>query len=155
MKHIQAPNLNDTNLFSIFLAGAIDMGKAEEWQKRVVDELKNYNVVILNPRRDDWDSSWKQSKEDKRFSEQVNWELDNLEVCDLILLHMGAEAKAPISLLELGLHAKSKKLIVSCHDKFWRRGNVEIVCDRAGIKLHNTLDKAIAEVKKKIFAYEV
>lgn len=153
MIEVQAPKKNTSKFYSIFLAGSIDMGKAIEWQKEIVEELKDYDVCILNPRRDDWDSSWKQTIEDKQFSEQVNWELDHLDSCNLIFLYFSPESQAPISLLELGLHVKSKKIIVCCPDKFWRKGNVDIVCQRAGVKVHNNLDDAIAELKKKVFAY--
>ena len=46
---------------SLFLAGSIEMGKAELWQDRITEQFKDAeNVVILNPRRDDWDGSWAQ-----------------------------------------------------------------------------------------------
>src|SRR5947207_12517647 len=58
----------------VFLAGSIEMGEAEQWQKRIVAALSGAgDLVILNPRRDDWDGSWEQRADDPRFSEQVNW----------------------------------------------------------------------------------
>jgi hypothetical protein len=57
---------------TIFLGGSIDMGAAELWQDRLVRDL-----VILNPRRDDWDSSWVQDPTPgTQFYKQVAWELD-------------------------------------------------------------------------------
>src|SRR4051794_33293553 len=41
----------------VFLAGSIEMGQAEPWQSAVEDALAGEDVVILNPRRDEWDSS--------------------------------------------------------------------------------------------------
>ena len=52
---------------TVFLAGSIDMGSAVNWQKQVVDALKEENVVVYNPRRDDWDSSWVQSIDNPWF----------------------------------------------------------------------------------------
>lgn len=46
---------------SVFLAGSIEMGKAENWQIHVENLLEYTDCVIFNPRRDDWDSSWVQS----------------------------------------------------------------------------------------------
>ena len=63
--------LSWSNGKSIFLAGSIEMGIAESWQEKVVQELKNEPVIILNPRRDDWDSSWEQKIDNLQFREQV------------------------------------------------------------------------------------
>jgi hypothetical protein len=62
--------LRDRSKKSIFLAGSIEMGKAEDWQKKLGEWLllKNYN--IFNPRRKDWDSSWSQTYENPQFSQQ-------------------------------------------------------------------------------------
>ena len=125
---------------SIFLAGSIEMGLAEDWQSCVKNLLKDYEVHLLNPRRDDWDSSWVQSIHNKQFREQVEWELGCLAFADAILLYLAPGTKSPISLLELGLYATSGKLFVCCSPDFWRRGNVEIVCERFKIPLFESLD---------------
>jgi len=52
---VKPPEKLPTNIKGIFLAGSIEMGKAEDWQKKVESLLKNENIVIFNPRRDDWD----------------------------------------------------------------------------------------------------
>ena len=51
----------------IFLAGSIEMGLAHPWQEEITDQLKDYDVVLINPRRDIWDNSWKQEKEHPEF----------------------------------------------------------------------------------------
>lgn len=106
------------------------MGTAIDWQNRVITLLSGSPWTILNPRRDDWDSSWKQSMHDLQFCEQVNWELEAMELADVILMYFAPGTKSPISLLELGLFAKSGKMVVVCPDGFWRKGNVDIVCSR-------------------------
>ena len=124
--------------WSIFLAGSIEMGKAEDWQTRITNTLKEIvpdklDVVIFNPRRDDWDSSWEQNIDNPQFYEQVTWELTALEKADVIIMYFAPGTKSPISLLELGLHAYSKKILVCCPKGFWRKGNVDIVCEQYGI----------------------
>ncbi len=57
---------------SIFLAGSIEMGKAEDWQTQLTNLLTG--VRVFNPRRDDWDPSWTQSITNPNFKEQVEWE---------------------------------------------------------------------------------
>lgn len=133
---------------SLFLAGSIEMGVAEKWQEVVIQELKDYDITIFNPRRDDWDSSWDDKGE--QFNEQVNWELNALEQSDVILMNFCKDTKSPISLLELGLFADSRKMIVVCPQEFWRSGNVAVVCARFNIPLFRTLDEGIFAVKSKI-----
>lgn len=132
----------------IFLAGTIDMGNSENWQEKVIKKLEEKSKSgwfgtpyhIYNPRRDDWDSSWKQTYEDPQFYQQVNWELDAMEKADYIIMNFLPDSQSPITLLELGLMAKSKKLHVICPDEFWRSGNVQIVCAKYDIPLYKSID---------------
>ena len=146
---IQAPNkveVKDGHK-SVFLAGSIEMGKAEDWQKKIVEALKDKPFTFLNPRRDDWDSSWEQKITNTQFKEQVTWEMDGLESADIIALYFDPETKSPISLLELGLHAIDK-IIVVCPEGFWRKGNVDIVCERFDIKQVDTIEELIKAIEK-------
>jgi hypothetical protein len=139
---------NDKYL-KVFLAGSIEMGKAEDWQE-VIPKLfeDRERLVFFNPRRDDWDSSWEQKESNPEFNYQVNWEMDKLDECDIIFMYFSPETKSPISLLELGLFANSdKKMIVCCPDGFWRKGNVEIVCNRFDIPIYETLEKATGSLR--------
>lgn len=140
-----------TDPIRIFLAGSIDMGKAENWQERLERELDEYEVVICNPRRDDWDSTWVQSIRNEQFFEQVNWELQNIENADLVVFYFDPNGQAPITLMELGLAAMStSEVMVCCPDGYWRKGNVEMVCDRYNIPLTNTIDEFIDLIKDYI-----
>lgn len=125
----------------MFLAGTIEMGNSVDWQEEFTKSLANQeNLLILNPRRDDWDSSWIQSINDPQFNEQVTWEMDHLDISDYIVMYLDPSSKSPISLLELGLQAHSGKLLVCCPEGFWRRGNVEMVCNRYDIPMFDTLE---------------
>lgn len=130
------------NDVTVFLAGSIEMGVAEDWQTKLANDFKNIPVTFFNPRRDSWDSSWEQRMSNEQFRGQVNWEMNMLECSDIIFLYFSPETKSPISLLELGLHADSGKMIVCCPDGFWRKGNVEIVCARHGIPLYDDINLA-------------
>lgn len=142
------PNFPDKKY--LFLAGSIEMGKAIDWQKEISEQLTDLDLVILNPRRPDWDSSWVQSIENEEFVKQVEWELNGLERADIIIVYFAANTYSPISLLELGLHARSKKLIVLCEEHFWRKGNIDVVCRKYGIKQVNDWSEMIAEVREMI-----
>lgn len=125
----------------IFLAGSIEMGNAENWQEKIVNTFKDKSYIFLNPRRDDWDSSWEQKIENIEFKEQVKWELNALHSSDIIIMYFDPNTKSPISLLELGLYATSRKLIVCCPEGFWRKGNVDIVCEMYNIPTVQTIDE--------------
>ena len=57
--------------------------------------------------------------------------------------YIDPETKSPITLMELGIHAHGSKIIIMCcPDGFYRKGNVEIVCDRYAIMCFNELDGA-------------
>lgn len=136
----------------VFLAGSIEMGVAEDWQNILEKEIESLGatVSIFNPRRDSWDSSWEQRITNPEFSYQVNWEMDRLEESDIIFMYFSPETKSPISLLELGLHSSSGKMVVVCPDGFWRKGNVEVVCDRYDVKLYNNLQEGANYLKNLI-----
>lgn len=149
MKHIKAPNAweNTTGALTVFLGGSIDMGSAVDWQQTVANNLVDFDTILLNPRRDDWDSSWKQSITDPQFNQQVTWELDNQDAADLIVYYFSPESKAPITLMELGLYANSGKVFVCCPEGYWRKGNVEMICDRFNIPLFSSLGELISRIK--------
>jgi len=146
---IQAPNhlKLQHHYTTIFLAGSIELGKAEEWQKTIVNSVPDKPYIFFNPRRDAWDSSWKQEKSNKKFREQVEWELEALEVADFIVMYFDPKTQSPISLLELGLHARENKLIVICPEGFWKKGNVDVTCEFYKIKQLDSIEEFIEQLK--------
>jgi nucleoside 2-deoxyribosyltransferase-like protein len=104
-------------------------------------------LVILNPRRDNWDSSWDERADNPLLAEQVSWELDMLDAADIVVMYLDPDTRSPVSLLELGLCARSGRLKVCCPEGFWRRGNVEMVCRRYQIPFFATLDDLIADLR--------
>lgn len=149
---VQAPNevVLDTEYVNVFLAGSIEMGVAEHWQKKVIDALSDKPIRFLNPRRDDWDSSWSQDINNDEFVEQVVWELTSLEMAQIVIMYFDPNTKSPISLLELGLHAKEQKLVVLCPEGFWRKGNVDVVCEYYSINQVDTFDELIEFIRSTI-----
>lgn len=155
-QHVKAPSRDyviDGKQTSIFLAGAIDMGNAEDWQTQVARALKKSNnaerYVLFNPRRDDWDSSWVQTPSDLNFNRQVRWELDHLEKADLIVVVFPNESKAPISFLELGLMiGMRKKVIICCGTEFYRRGNLLMLSNRYDIEWADTIEQLVQKIKR-------
>ena len=137
---------------SIFLAGTIDMGNSEDWQTKmtstIAESVVDRDLTIYNPRRDDWDSSWKQTIEDPQFNHQVSWELTCLEKSDLVVMYFAKDSKSPISLLELGLFRD--KIICYCPDGFYRKGNVDVVGERYGVPIHKDFDEFLVALKDRL-----
>jgi len=148
MRVFKAPEPIEINQYSsVFLAGSIDMGKADNWQTEVCNHFSGTDKNIYNPRRDDWDNSWKQHIDNADFNQQVNWELAAMEKADMIITNFLPCSSSPITLLELGLFALSKKLMVCCPDEYYRSGNVHIVCNNYGIPLYKKLDQLLESIK--------
>lgn len=123
---------------SVFLAGTIDMGNSIDWQQEVYEHFRQTDGrwLLYNPRQLHWDPTRK-----GEMDYQVNWELEHLEKADYILMYLLGSSKSPISLLEMGLHARSGKMYVICEPDFYRHDNVRITCGFYGIPLFNSLDE--------------
>jgi nucleoside 2-deoxyribosyltransferase len=140
----------------IFLAGSIEMDKAERWQDRVVQSFQNKHVTFLNPRCDDWDPKIEQSCMDVDFRKQVNWEISGLLKSDLVIFYVDPTTKSPITLLELGLIAGRKiPSVVCCPDGFWRKGNVEMICDRFGIQMIDSFERLLIYIETFIEHWDI
>ena len=153
MKVIKAPNdINSYNVptTTMFLAGSIAMGEVEDWQTETTEKFQHYTdeqLVIFNPRRDNFDSTMKQTTDEPVLVEQINWELGALDTADYVLMSFHHDTKAPVTMLEVGLHADNlAKVVVCCPDGFYRQANIEIVCGRYNIPFYKDLDSAINEV---------
>lgn len=161
-KIIKPPTLITTESIagtaSLALFGSIEQGKASEWQKTSEIFFEKHDVTIYNPRRDNWNFSWKQSIDNPQFVEQVEWELKVLENVNVKLFYFDPTTQAPITLLELGLSflVGSLDTIVCCPEGYWRKGNVDIVCRRYGIHTEPTLDDALREARSRlVYFYKV
>ena len=145
----------DDKIPTVFLAGTIDMGNSENWQKKTIQTLDEtlINCIVYNPRRETWPDD-----NSNEFERQVNWEQDMLEDSDVIFMYITGTSKSPITLLELGEFLTSGKLIVVCEEDFYRYGNVRIMCERFGIPLYNDYEdgfkKLTLELKYLTHIYE-
>ena len=136
--HERIINPNDTiGAQKVFLAGTIDMGTSVDWQKGLAQffETKKGNRILFNPRQEKWDG-----KKKGEMDYQVNWELSHLEESSFIIMNIVGTSKSPISLLELGLFARSGKMVVVCDPTFYRYDNVRITCRKYGVHLYPTLN---------------
>jgi len=124
------------NYKSIFLAGTIDNGDSIDWQKKLIEKFKDTDFKIYNPRC----KNWNKNASKKELEYQIKWEQEHLDNADLIIMVLSDNSKSPISLLELGLYATSKKILVFCTDKFYRFDNVRLTCEKYNIPLFTKTD---------------
>ena len=72
-----------------------------------------------------------------------------MEAADIIAVYLHPGTESPVSMLELGLHARSGKVVVACPEGFLRRGNVQVVCQRLGIEIVDSLDRLASSLKRR------
>ena len=114
----------DKSFTRIFLAGTIDMGNSRDWQNEIHRTFSKTGgrYILFNPRQEHWDAT-----RPGEMDYQVRWELDHLEEADMIVMYILGSSKSPISLLEMGLHAKGGN-------------NVRITCEYYKVPMYDDLD---------------
>lgn len=155
--HFIPGNWNGQTYQRIFLAGSIEMGAAEDWQTLAAKYLEEHHnkyphvtTAVLNPRRDDWDSSWSQDVESEPFNDQVTWELDALDSADGILFYFDPKTTSPISLGELYHYGPKDALLVVCPAGYVKKGNVDHWCKRHRLTQVDTLRYGTQELLRKL-----
>jgi hypothetical protein len=142
----------ELELTTIFMAGSIEMGKAVDWQTELFNRTSDLPIRYLNPRRDDWDSSWKQEIDNPQFNDQVTWELNGLmKLSEYQIFVFDPATISPITLLELGLVAPDGGVIgVVCPTGYFRKGNVDIVCKFYKVPVVETIAELEQLIRNKL-----
>lgn len=135
MKTITAPQnyYYKNSDIKVFLAGGIT--NCANWQQEVIDLLNNdesqlENLVILNPRRENFPIN-----DPCAAFEQIEWEYKMLEQCDIFSMYFSAgESDQPICMYELGRNILrmqmrfpsdwEKRIIISVEDGYKRKSDV-------------------------------
>ena len=146
MRYIEAPNSYDdeNTANSIFLAGGIT--GCPNWQKEMRGLLSETNLLLLNPRRDDFPIG-----DPDAASIQITWEYNALRAAAAILFWFPCETICPIVLYELGAWSMTDKLMfVGVHPGYQRRQDVEIQTKLARPDIHITtsLNSLAGQVKQ-------
>ena len=114
-------NIQQHKWASVFLAGGIT--NCPDWQKTVCDYLKPFNgIVVYNPRRENWTP-------DISSEEQVAWEYEQLEQCNILSFWFASGSLNPIALYELGRwanHTTNRPLIIGCDRDYERTHDVKM-----------------------------
>jgi nucleoside 2-deoxyribosyltransferase len=134
----------------IFFAGSIDNGMTEEWQDKLFRDINDTpteaelkkDIVCFNPRR----KNWSKLEEDK-LTEQIEWELNHIDVADLVVVYFADDSYSPITMLELGtLLARHKNIVIYCSPKFYRYRNIRVTSERYGYSVCETYEEFLDSV---------
>lgn len=134
MKIIQAPEKYEPiNEISCFMAGG--MGNTE-WHDKFINKLKTYNMpdfVLYNPYNSNITSTY----------EQILWEFQYLESCDIFSIYFDKYTEQPISMYELGRRlamTQNGEIKVSYNDKML--GSFPLNRQKCIISLHEEAPKS-------------
>ncbi len=138
----EALQADTTGFTKVFLAGTIDMGNSIDWQSQLAEQFESFagDFLLYNPRQDHWNPDAPDA-----MDYQVNWELEHLESADFIIMNILGSSQSPITLLEMGLFARSGKLVVVCEPSFYRYDNVRITCAKYDVPLYSSCQQMIVE----------
>ena len=121
MVYVEIPEVytKQADLKAIFLAGGIT--DCPDWQSEIVNILKKYDVVLLNPRRKHFPID-----DPSASKEQIKWEFEHLRKADAILFWFPKESICPIALYELGAWSMTDMpLYIGVHPEYERRIDIE------------------------------
>lgn len=122
---ITAPSVVLPAYPTVFLAGGIT--NCKEWQDEVIDQLKNEDISVFNPRQKHFDIT------DKDASyKQILWEFERLEKMDIFSMYFcNDNSDQPICMYELGRNIVKmqmrfpndweERIIISVEDGYRRR----------------------------------
>ena len=120
MHYIEALQTYHGKETSLFLAGGIT--GCPDWQKDMIEKLKDSPLVLFNPRRTSFPI-----EERNAARVQIEWEHIHLRKATAISFWFPCETLNPIVLYELGAWSMTnKKLFVGVHPGYQRIQDVQI-----------------------------
>lgn len=127
----------------IFLAGGIT--NCPDWQSYVVEQIKDLNVTVFNPRRKDFGKG--------NAVEQIVWEHHAIRKSTHMAFWFCKETLCPITLFELGSALERNcELIIGCDKEYERSLDVVVQTKliRSGLDILLTLDQIVNEIRKEL-----
>ena len=150
MKYIESPELYYTGKVSLFLAGGIT--SCPNWQKDMVELLKDLDIVIYNPRRENFPI-----EDPNATYEQIKWEFETLDRVDMILFWFSRGSLNPIVLFEYGkwlmnLRNKDnyKPLFIGIDPEYERKRDVEIQTQLENVFYRNRIKYSLKDLANLI-----
>lgn len=146
MKEIKAPTPYERHPSrrSLFLGGGLS--NCPDWQKTIPLALADYEVDLLNPRRDSFDVTNPIVEQ-----EQIEWEHLNIVQADAHLFWFCEETICPITLFELGKVIglfPDRPLFVGTHVNYERKRDVcfQVLLMRPEVEVVHSLDRILEQL---------
>ena len=148
MKLYRPPQPVESYENSLFVAGAIT--GAPDWQSDFAHNLRDTDLILLNPRREIYDSL-----DPDALREQIRWEHDGLRNSSAISFWFPAGALCMISLYELGSWAhwrdengQPKPLFVAAQPNYARYDDViiQLELERPDMQVLASLEELATQV---------
>jgi len=115
MNYVEAPDMwIESDDVKLFLAGGIT--NCPDWQQDMVEKLRDTELVILNPRREDFPIH-----DPNAAQAQIEWEFNALRAAEAIQFWFPKETLCPIVLYELGTWSMANKKIFVGTDLGYKR----------------------------------
>ena len=146
MKVLQAPETmkpHEEDLRSLFLAGGIS--NCPLWQDEMIEGLRHTGLLIINPRRTNFDASDRNMEK-----EQITWEHEHLHRAFAVSFWFPCETLCPITLFELGKVASWLGLLfIGVHPKYSRIRDIRIQMSlmRPGLEIAESLEALATQIK--------
>ena len=141
--YIECPQVYDGSKKSLFMAGGIS--NCPNWQAEYADLFKDTNLVLINPRRKDFDMT-----NSKMTIDQIAYEFYHLKRATITSFWFPKETLCPITLLELGKKMmQDKPFFVGIEPGYKRKIDVEeqLKHERPEIKIVYSLENLASQIK--------
>lgn len=146
MKEIKAPDRYDhhRDRRTLFVAGGIS--NCPNWQSGIPAALVETDIILLNPRRDEFDVANPALEQ-----EQIEWEHQHILQADAYLFWFCEETLCPITLFELGKVSglfPTKPLFIGTHPNYARKRDVnfQMLLLRPEVNVVYHLDRVLEQV---------
>ncbi|MEI7718356.1 MAG: nucleoside 2-deoxyribosyltransferase domain-containing protein [archaeon] len=143
MKYIECPKVYEGREVSLFLAGGISGCKI--WQNDLVKLLEDTSLVLINPRRKNFDI-----KDLTLEKKQITWEYEHLERASAVSFWFPSETVCPITLYELGKISQTDKPLFIGIDRNYTRINdisIQTKLIRPDVKVVYSLEGLAEQIK--------
>jgi hypothetical protein len=133
---------------TVFLAGSYGKRRST-WQEGFVAAVADLNVVVLDPRRMEWDG---QGPSEEAMAEQVAWEQHWVLHADVVVVHNNSDGLSPGRMVMLGQCAESRPLdVVVCIPEKWPwAGHTRTFLSGKGIFCCGSVGELAREVRTRV-----
>lgn len=144
MIYIEAPKTTSQSGLKLFLAGGIT--DCKDWQKEVLSQIDDLNVIVFNPRRKNFPI-----ENPNAAFEQIKWEHDRFRESDFIAFWFCKDSICPIVLYELGAWTVQKQIpiVIGMDPDYERRKDVEVQTklERPEVEIVYSIKDLVGQIK--------